>query len=80
MVFMTLKPISDTFLPNSYGNNGNYKNGILHSLKAFLAHLHSLTLLFQKAKHFPMLEIFILSVFLTFIKKIYIQKEKFKCN
>ena len=41
---------------------------------AFLALLHSLTLLIQKAKHFPMLEIFILSVFLTFMKKIYKKK------
>ena len=41
--------------------------------------IYSLTLLFKKAKHFPMLEIFISSVFLTFMKK-NIQKEKFKCN
>ena len=78
---MILNPISDTFLPNLYGNYGKYKNGILHFVLAFLAHLHSLTLLFQKAKHFPMLVIFISSVFLTFTKKKKkLQKEKFKCN
>ena len=72
---MTLKLILDTFLPNLYGNYGKYKNEILHFLKAFLAHLHSLTLLFQKAKHFPILEIFISSVFLTFMKKKYTKGE-----
>ena len=41
---------------------------------AFLAHLHSITLLFQKAKHFPVLEIFISSEFLTCMKKIYKKK------
>ena len=59
------------------GKKWKIKFVFFHFFKAFLAHLHSLTLLtllIQKAKQFPMLEIFISSVFLTFMKKIYKKK------